>query len=79
MKKYFLHFVKIGWLLPLFMWGDLVNTYLKIEVQPKLNGLNPGNSFPYLESLETLFKISWMWAIVALGFIIYEKLKITDK
>jgi hypothetical protein len=65
MRKYLVFIIQWGWLLPLFGWADIVNGYLISEVQPRMSGAQPLNSFPYLHTMTVLLQISAGWALVA--------------
>lgn len=72
MKRLFALFLKLGWIIPLFLWGAVLNDYLIQEVHPRLIGDANLNTFPYLVTLANLFRLSWVWAMFAAFLYLFE-------
>ena len=50
-----------AWLLPMWLAGQSVFTFLDAEVWPRLRGQMPGNSFPFLDFGLQAFTVGTIW------------------
>lgn len=57
-----------GWLLPLWLSVDTVFGYLQAEVDPRLRGEKPVNSFPFLSFSEDCFTVALFWSATVVLF-----------
>lgn len=59
----------VGWLAPLWLGVETTLTYLNIEVEPRLSGETPGNSFPFISFARDCLKLAFVWlALVVLAW-----------
>ena len=67
MKKVFILLFSSCWVIPLLIAIYLNIAFLKSEVYPIIyGGKGQLNSFPYLQSVETLLTISLVWFILVI-------------
>ena len=63
--------VSSGWVVPLWLGVETYLTFWQIEAWPLLAGEHPGNSFPFIESARTCFKLAFVWLGVVIVFWAY--------
>lgn len=76
-KKLFVFFVNVGWLVPLFYSHSILFDWLSNEVAPAIHGGNPTfSSLPILNYSRNLHYISFFWMSLV---VIFWFFKFSDK
>jgi hypothetical protein len=57
-----------GWVLPFWLSGSTLLEYLRVEITPRLAGVQPLNSFPYIDFSSRSFTVGCVWMAVAVGY-----------
>ncbi len=68
MRRIIIATFSTGWLLPMWLSGLSVFTFLDAEVWPRLRGETPGNSFPFLDFGLQAFTVGVLWLAAVLFF-----------
>ena len=68
MRRIAIAIFSTGWLLPIWLSGQSVFTFLEAEVWPRLRGQTPVNSFPFLHFGLQAFTVGMLWLAAVVFF-----------
>jgi hypothetical protein len=66
-KSIFMALLSCGWLLPLYLGISTLLSWLQVELTPRLEGCNPGNSFPFIGFSGQMIAVSFIWLALAIA------------